>query len=285
MKNTFETALKAFENYLIIHCHVSKLTAEAYCSDVRHFKDSCDGIVPDKEAVISFLTKLSENEYTKRSIARKTSSIRMYCRYLQSEHNINVPEISQLFQANLSLQLPKVMSKETLEKCLEYSFPNSRTPFRDQAIVACLFFLGARVSEVASLSLNKLFSDHILIKGKGEKERIVPLTQSLAVILERYLDHEHKRESQWLFPNSRGGTISRQTISNIISNIKVVDNNDLITPHTFRHMFASILLERGMDLREVQLLLGHTSIQTTQIYTHINKSHLRDVFNAHHPLS
>ena len=80
---------------------------------------------------------------------------------------------------------------------------------------------------MASLSLNKLFSDHILIKGKGEKERIVPLTQSLAKILKRYLDHEHKRESQWLFPNSRGGTISRQTISNIISTINISENMDV----------------------------------------------------------
>ena len=282
----FEAELIAFENYLVVQCHLSTLTAAAYCSDIRHFKDSCAGIVPKKEAIIAFLTQLSKNEYTKRSIARKTSSIRMYCRYLQSEKNIDVPEVSQLFESNLSLKLPKIMSKSSLATCLNFTFTNSKSPLRDQAIIKCLYFLGGRVSEVASLSRNKLFSDHVVIKGKGDKERIVPLTSTLSTAITNYLTTEHQQESEWLFPNNRGGHITRQTVSKIIDNLLIGTGiTDRITPHSFRHMFATTLLERGMDVREVQLLLGHSSIQTTQIYTHVNKSHLRDVFNAHHPLS
>ena len=286
MRNTFEKEIVKFENYLTIHCHLSKLTASAYVSDVRHFKDTCEGVIPNKNAVITFLKQLSINEYTKRSIARKTSSIRMYCRYLQSERGIEVPEINQLFQSNLSLKLPKVISNESLEVCLDYQFQESKTPYRDQAIIACLFFLGARVTEVTELALNRIFSDHIVIRGKGDKERIVPIAPKLQKKIDQYLEKEHKGQSQWLFPNSRGSKISRQTISAIVSKVSLyIGVKERVTPHTFRHMFATILLERGMDLREVQLLLGHTSIQTTQIYTHVNKSHLRDMFNEHHPLS
>ncbi len=286
MRNTFEKEIIEFENYLTIHCHLSKLTALAYVSDVRHFQDSCDGVVPNKNAVIDFLNQLSVNEYTKRSIARKTSSIRMYCRYLQTERGLDVPEINQLFQSNLSLKLPKVISNESLEVCLSYQFPESKTPYRDRAVIGCLFFLGARVTEVTEIVLNRIFSDHIIIRGKGDKERIVPIAPKLQEILDLYLEKEHASKFQWLFPNSRGSKISRQTITGIVANVvKMIGITERITPHTFRHMFATVLLERGMDLREVQLLLGHTSIQTTQIYTHINKNHLRDMFNEHHPLS
>jgi integrase/recombinase XerD len=276
-----------FEAYLTIDCHLSKLTVEAYTGDVEHFCRALNGEHPTKSAVISFLNQLSTNEYTKRSMSRKVSSLRLYFHYLKHKLGQDVPSIGDIFQTNASLNLPKLIRHSTLMQVQNHDFFHSRHPLRDQCIVALLYYSGCRVSEVVQMKPSKLFSDHMVILGKGDKERVVPLARVVKSKLDAYMANELRDpSSEWLFPGRKGRSITRQTVTKVLADLKyhcgIVER---LTPHTLRHMFATTLLERGMDLREVQLLLGHASIKTTQIYTHLDKSTLRHVFNACHPLS
>ena len=283
--NTFKKS--EFESYLIVDCHLSKLTVAAYSGDVAHFCQTLQGSVPTKQNVLSFLNQLSANEYTKRSVARKVSSLRLYFYFLKNKHHQEVPEIGNIFQTNPSLNLPKLIRKSTLEQVINYDFFHSKTPLRDQCIVAMLYYSGCRVSEVISMKKTKVFSDHILILGKGNKERMMPLARIVIDKLRIYMENELKaKNTEWLFPGRKSAHITRQTATRILADVKhYCGIKERLTPHTLRHMFATTLLEKGMDLREVQLLLGHSSIKTTQIYTHLNKSKLRNVFNECHPLS
>jgi len=276
-----------FEAYLTIDCHLSKLTVDAYTGDVEHFCRTLNGERPTKPAVISFLNRLSTNEYTKRSMSRKVSSLRLYFHYLKHKQGQDVPSIGDIFQTNASLNLPKLIRQSTIMQVQNHDFFHARYPLRDQCIVALLYYSGCRVSEVIQLKRNRVFLDHIVILGKGNKERIMPLAHVVKSKLSDYMEKELlDSNSEWLFPGRKGRSITRQTVTKILANLKhhcgIVER---LTPHTLRHMFATTLLERGMDLREVQLLLGHSSIKTTQIYTHLDKSKLRHVFNACHPLS
>lgn len=276
-----------FEAYLTIDCHLSKLTIEAYTGDVEHFCRTLKGENPTKQAVISFLNILSTNEYTKRSMSRKVSSLRLYFHFLKNKQGQDVPSIGDVFQTNASLNLPKLIRQSTLIQVQNHDFSHSRHPLRDQCIVALLYYSGCRVSEVVQMKQGKVFSDHMVILGKGDKERVVPLAKVVKSKLDAYISNELRNpRSEWLFPGRKGRSITRQTVTKVLADLKyhcgIVER---LTPHTLRHMFATTLLERGMDLREVQLLLGHSSIKTTQIYTHLDKSKLRNVFNACHPLS
>ena len=276
-----------FKSYLVIECHLSKLTVAAYIGDIAHFYQTCKGPIPTKEDVITFLSSLANNEYTKRSISRKVSSLRIYFYFLKHKKQQTVPDIADVFKPNISLNLPKLMSQSSLDKALRYDYSHSRTPLRDQCIVRLLYYSGCRVSEVIGMKKNNVFSDHIVILGKGDKERIMPLANSVKEGVNAYLLNERKDSgSEWLFPGQKGKSITRQTATKILAELKQhCGITERLTPHTLRHMFATTLLDRGMDLREVQLLLGHASIKTTQIYTHLNKTKLRHVFNECHPLS
>ena len=283
--NTFNE--DEFKSYLVIECHLSKLTVAAYIGDVAHFYEACKGEEPTKDDVIAFLNSLANNEYTKRSISRKVSSLRLYFYFLKHKKQQNVPDIVDVFKPNISLNLPKLMSQSSLDKALRCDYSHSKTPLRDQCIVSLLYYSGCRVSEVIGLKKNNVFSEHIVILGKGGKERIMPLANPVKEQLNAYRLNEYKNSgSEWLFPGQRGKSITRQTATKILADLKQhCGITERLTPHTLRHMFATTLLDRGMDLREVQLLLGHASIKTTQIYTHLNKKKLRHVFNACHPLS
>ena len=211
----------------------------------------------------------------------------MYCQFLASEKGVDVPNIKQLFTSNIELNLPKLMSMETLKLCLSESFASTKHPYRNQCIIGCLFYAGCRVSEVVSMRVNHVFNDHLIIRGKGEKERIVPLSQPLKQRLFNYLNNERKAtNSPWLLNHPSGTHMTRQSITGVIKTMcQRLGITERVTPHTFRHMFATHLLNKGMDIREVQLMLGHASINTTQIYTHLDKTKLRAVFQANHPLS
>ena len=280
------TFVDEFETYLLTQCHLALLTVAAYKSDVQHFCDTEGVSIPTKDTVVSFLTELNESEYAKRSIARKTSSLTMYCQFLASEHGKDTPNIDQLFESNLALNLPKLVSTDSMNQCLNFMFDASKTPLRNRCMIGCLYYVGLRVSEVVALELKRIYDDYIIVVGKGGKERIVPISNQFRLRLDAYLRQERQLDSPWLFYNARGAQLTRQTITIMISNMcRDLGIVERVTPHTFRHMFATHLLNKGMDIREVQLILGHSSINTTQIYTHLDKSKLRHVFQAHHPLS
>ncbi|MEK9726800.1 MAG: tyrosine-type recombinase/integrase [Candidatus Margulisiibacteriota bacterium] len=275
-----------FESFLIIECHLSPLSIKAYLSDIKHFESFIKEPRPSEENCVQFLRWLNENEFTKASIRRKVSALRLYMLFLKIKKQWDVPDISSIFESNHTLNLPKLVSKSVLETALDYDFKESPHSLRNQLIIALLFYLGGRVSEVIGIKRDNIFSDHIIINGKGGKQRMVPISRSVQKKMNNYLESIKTGDSTWLFPGQKSQPISRQTVSNLVAELKhACGIHDRLTPHTFRHMFATHLLENGLDLREVQLLLGHSSITTTQIYTHLEKSKLKRTFNKCHPLS
>ena len=279
--------LSLFKQYLVVECHLARLTVDAYCSDVQQYHQEMGQGVPTQDSIVGFLANLSDREYTKQSVARKTSALRMYGHYLNVHQGAQVPDVGALFQSNISVNLPRLVSSNTMQQCLDYTFPLSKTPLRDRCMVAMMYYLGCRVSEVVGMRMQHVFSDHVVVRGKGEKERVVPLAPVVGTILDAYINNERDdASSPWLFFNAKGQALARQTVSLMLSRlVQELGITERLTPHTFRHMFATTLLERGMDLREVQLLLGHASIKTTQVYTHLTNTKLRHMFHQHHPLS
>jgi site-specific recombinase XerD len=256
-------------------------------SDVDQFNAICSPQGPVKSDVISFLTLLTQNEYTKSSISRKMSSLRLYLNFLKQKKNRNVPSLDGVFSPKITVKLPKIMTEERLSQVLRFEFKHSKYPARNQALIALLYYAGCRVSEVVALKKNNVFSKHIIIFGKGGKERLVPLAHGLLHKLNHHLGIQgDSTKSPWVFPGRGGRPITRQTVSGVLRELtQQLGITERITPHMLRHMFATTLLDRGMDLREVQLLLGHSAITTTQIYTHVSQTKLRHVYNACHPLS
>ncbi len=276
----------AFETYLLVECHLAKNTIQAYASDIQHFKSVVPHTgAPKKSDIIAFLATLNNNEYTKSSMVRKVSSLRMYCFYLKHKRHLDVPNLDDVFSVNRALVLPKLLSQASLDAVLDHAFVWSTSPQRDACLVGLLYYCGCRVSEVVGLSSNHVFSDHIRVTGKGGRERMVPLAAPMKQRLDAHLGTQ-KTASAWVFPGRGATHISRQTVTRVLRQLATHEGiAERLTPHTLRHMFATQLLARGMDIREVQLMLGHVSITTTQIYTHVNKTGLRHVYNAHHPLS
>ena len=231
-----------FKTYLLVECHLSAAPIDAYSGDVEHFKSTVNHRSPQKEDVISFLATLTENEYAKTSITRKMSSIRMYFYYLKHRKNTDVPDIGDVFKPNRALKLPKVMSQECLDRVLGHAFNESKTPLRDQCIVALLYYGGCRVSEVVGLDTNHVFSEHLVIQGKGGKERVVQLAGPLINALDIYMHSERKDNGSWVFPGSKGRALSRQTVTGILKKMaQQLGISERLTPHMMRHVCNHII--------------------------------------------
>jgi len=275
-----------FTEYLTIECHLARLTVAAYDSDVRHFKALIQKEVPNDADMVTYLNRLTDDGFATTSIQRKVSAIKLYLFFLRVKQGVEVPDMATLFQPKTSLQLPKLIPSKSLALAVSFSFEGQKQAYRNRLIIALLYYTGCRVSEVVSLPRAHVFSDYILVSGKGGKERMVPLASEVIQRLNVYMGTIGECESKWLFPGRAGRYISRQLVTQILADVKLgCGIMARLTPHTFRHMFATNLLEKGLDLRDIQLLLGHASIQTTQIYTHLDKSKLKRTFNACHPLS
>lgn len=275
-----------FKTYLVVECHLSAQTVSAYVSDVNHLKMVIGCDVPNEEHMITYLTALNDAAFMTTSIQRKMSAIKLYLTFLRDKKKEVVPNVGDVFQASTPFRLPKLMTKASLKKALSFDFSGSSHACRNQLIVALLYYAGCRVSEVTDLLRRSVFSDSLIVKGKGEKERIIPMAIPLMERMTAYINTMDNTSSPWLFPGRKKQPITRQTVSNVIKYLRIGTGiMDQLTPHTFRHMFATNLLEKGLDLRDIQLLLGHSSIMTTQIYTHVNTSKLKHTFESYHPLS
>tara|TARA_A100001015_G_C15013336_1_gene724277 strand:- start:1473 stop:2303 length:831 start_codon:yes stop_codon:yes gene_type:complete len=274
--------LDAFEQYLTVECHLAPLTVSAYVSDLRHVMDIVGpSITP--ENMVAFMAHLTMNEYTQSSMARKRSALRMYAYF---RHTQGDPlDGSNVFSTSITLRLPTPVPPSVVDQCLSHTF--DRRHYRNRCMVSLLYYAGCRVSEVTSLGMNQVFSDHLIIDGKGQKQRMVPLAIPLTRAINDYLEHDRPASSSspWLFYHPSGQPLCRQTITRVVRQLATAYAIPRLTPHMFRHSFATTLLERGMDLRDVQLLLGHVSIATTQRYTHVSQARARRVFNANHPLA
>ncbi|WP_339227698.1 tyrosine recombinase XerC [Oceanobacillus sp. FSL K6-2867] len=295
--NTFAYS-EAFIEYLQIEKNASPYTVKYYQNDLEVFFDFLrqEGIddlhVVSHREVRLFLTRLYEQKLTRRSVSRKLSSLRSFYKFMEREEWVKTNPFVHIHLPRTDKPIPGFFYMEELEELFEVNDLNSPTGQRDQAILEMLYGTGIRVSECQGLKLGDIdFSiGTIFVKGKGRKERYVPFGRFAEIALETYIHDgrmkilEKSQDSDAVFLNARGKPLTTRGIRVILN--KIVERAAMtveIHPHKLRHTFATHMLNEGADLRTVQELLGHENLSSTQIYTHVTKDHLREVYMKSHP--
>ncbi|WP_271409001.1 site-specific tyrosine recombinase XerD [Pseudomonas sp. Q1-7] len=275
---------------------LSEHTRSAYRSDLAHFNGWLDerGLTLDKagrDLILDHLAWRLERGYKARSTARFLSGLRGFYRFLLRENLIFEDPTLQVDLPQLGRPLPKSLSEADVEALLEAPDLDDPIGLRDRAMLEVLYACGLRVTELVSLSLEQVNLRQGVLKvfGKGSKERLVPLGEEAIAWLERYQREARPflldgKPSDVLFPSLRGEQMTRQTFWHRIKHqAQVAGIGKSLSPHTLRHAFATHLLNHGADLRVVQMLLGHSDLSTTQIYTHIARARLQELHARHHP--
>ncbi|MFH1505312.1 MAG: site-specific tyrosine recombinase/integron integrase [Candidatus Omnitrophota bacterium] len=294
----FSYYIDKFLSYITIEKNYSNHTIDNYRTDLRDFEsflntyldlsgqsDGRDIKNIDYFLLRKFLSALSERKLSKRSLSRKISTFKSFFKFAQREGMVkNNPAVSLIYP-KLDKPLPKFLTEKETMSILSLPKGGNILGLRDIAILEFLYSTGARVSEMVSLKKNEIdfISGMVKVKGKGRKERLLALGEPAIVSLKNYLDQRQDAERA-LFLNKRGGTLTDRGVRDII--YRYIRKSAVflkISPHTFRHSFATHLLNRGADLRSVQELLGHSSIATTQIYTHLTIDSLKKVYQKAHP--
>lgn len=281
--------------YLKVERNLSENTILAYKKDLAQFYQwlAQEGLEMDKLLLADmklYLYHLNEKKYTKSTVARKLSTIKSFYNFLVRDERIDGYAFANLKPPKKEKYLPSVIEKSKLINFLE-SLTQEKTYFkmRDSAIFELLYGSGLRVSEVVSLNIDDVESIFLRVVGKGNKERIVPYSyrfkESLTIYLEKARPFLVKNNSEKaLFLNNRGTRLTTRGIQYLIENyIKLGFLDEDVSPHSFRHSFATHLLDNGADLRVIQEFLGHESLSTTEIYTSVSMSKLKEVYQKAHP--
>ena len=280
-----------FINFLDIEKNYSPHTVINYKIDLREFATFLNqaGQKDIKEidyfVLRKFLATLSEKNLNKRSVSRKISTLKSFFKFMIREGEIKNNPAASLIYPRLEKNLPGFMTESEVLNIINLPKHEGIFALRDKAILEVLYSTGARVSELVSLKINDidLISGIAKVMGKGRKERLLPLGEPAIVALKTYLDLRSDN-CQSLFTNKRAKGLTDRGVRSIIERyIKQSASSLKVSPHTFRHSFATHLLNRGADLRSVQELLGHSSISTTQIYTHLTIDGLKKVYEKAHP--
>ncbi len=242
--------------------------------------------------VMAYLSDLKERGFNPFSIARRLSSLRNFLIFLKERGLIELDFFDLLESPKLPKRLPKVLTLEEVEKLLKAPDLSNPLGYRDRTMLELLYATGLRVSELVNLKLGNINLNLGILRiiGKGEKERIVPIGEVALEYLENYLENIRPKfvkakSKDFVFLNRRGGPLTRQRFWQIIKNYAKAAGIDLskISPHVLRHSFATHLLEGGADLRALQMMLGHSSLLTTQIYTHLDIKKLKEAYEKFHP--
>lgn len=291
-----------FQDYLImlrVERNVSANTIDAYRRDLKQYLGYIDDIGIkllyniSSDNIRDYIRNLNNQGLAPKSIARIISSIRSYHNFLSSEQIIKENPALNLDTPKIPRKLPLVLSEKEISNIIKAIDDEYQFAKRDKAIVEMLYSCGIRVSELCDLETSNLFIDDDLIRvmGKGSKERLLPIGGRAKRLLDDYLIHSRhklikKTSSSSVFVSRNGKPLTRAMINNILKKWALKSGiTKPVSPHTLRHSFATHLLEGGADLRFVQALLGHSDITTTQIYTHLDKHHIKQVYRSHHPRS
>ena len=296
---TWNEAIENYANYLRFEKNASENTIEAYVSDLQKLQDFAEqnlmNITPITilyEHLQEFLYQVSKINYSERTQARWISSIKGFFSFLLEDELREDNPSALLETPKLGLYLPDTLSLEEIEKLISATEENTDLAKRNRCMIEVLYGCGLRVSELTELQISNInFKENYLkIQGKGDKVRFVPLADYTADFIKNYINNIRSKQkinpkhSDILFLNSRGTQISRQMVFLIIKEIvRKAGIQKNISPHTFRHSFATHLLQNGADLRFIQEMLGHSSITTTEIYTHLNTEELHETILKYHP--
>lgn len=299
---SFDIASVSFINHLQIERGLASNSISAYRRDLNKFgiflnAQPLSEITP--ETINQFHTSLRQGELSEASINRIDSTLRSFFKHLQQEHGLSDPTL-EIAPSKASRRLPKALSIHQIVSMIDAAFREGEPiTLRDQAMLELLYSSGARVSELIGINLNDVSSVEtedgsittLKLRGKGSKERIVPLGTFASTAISNYLVRvrpelaaKNSKSSAALFLNSRGGRISRQSAWQIVLDAATAAGiSDHVSPHVFRHSYATHLLDGGADIRVVQELLGHASVTTTQIYTLITIDKVRESYSMAHP--
>jgi integrase/recombinase XerD len=295
----WQSYIKHFKNYLRLERSFSDNSVQAYVRDTEKLAEYIElagiNVSPaetKEEYLLAFLKYLSELGLTAHSQARILSGIKAFFKYLMLENEITEDPTELIEAPRLPRKLPDVLSYEEIEQMLNAIDHSTPEGTRNRAIIEVLYSSGLRVSELVGLQLTFCYFDigFIRILGKGDKVRLVPIGKEAIKYIELYLDHVRsqmavKKDSEDIvFLNRRGGQLSRVMVFLIIKDAaEKAGITKNVSPHTFRHSFATHLIEGGASLRAVQEMLGHESITTTEIYTHLDRDYLRQIVTEFHP--
>lgn len=289
--------LNRYHRYLLIEKGASGNTLEAYGRDLKRYftfleqKGISDARSVAPQTVVDFLVQIKSEGLSANSMNRALAALRGFYNYLLQERVLEESPLTHIELAKVWMRLPDTVSQEEMNRIL--SGPDNSTPsgLRDRAMLELLYATGLRVSELISLSMNSINWQvgFLAVMGKGGKERVVPVGRTAYDAVRRYVDEARpkfvrSKTTEVLFLNRFGRAFTRQGLWKIIVGYaQKAGLQKNVHPHTFRHSFASHLLEGGADLRAVQVMLGHSDISTTQIYTHVTRERLKEIHRKYHP--
>ncbi|WP_333608984.1 site-specific tyrosine recombinase XerD [Arsukibacterium sp.] len=284
-----------FLDQLWLEKDVSKHTLSAYGTDLRHFARFTQSrdislLQVDAPLVNAYLAHRYDRQLAARSNARLLSSLRRFYRYYHQQGQLALNPLSEVLNPKAGHSLPKSLSETDVEALLQAPDITEAIQFRDKAMLELLYGCGLRVTELVNLRMTQLQLDPGVVRvlGKGRKERLVPMGEEAVHWIARYLREARPdllgQDRDVVFPSSRQQQMTRQTFWHRIKHYaKVAGIDATLSPHTLRHAFATHLLNHGADLRIVQVLLGHSDLSTTQIYTHVAQARLQRLHQLHHP--
>ena len=297
MSDSDRQILDAFIDNIWIEKGLSQNTLDSYRSDLEQFslwleKNNLSYIKTSKKEILSYLSFLFQKGLGSKTVARKLSSLKSFFRYLVFKSIIPNDPSSEVETPKLLKSIPKSISEKEVEALLAAPDEKTDIGLRDKTMIETLYSCGLRISELTNLELLNLNLRQGVIRviGKGQKERLVPMGDQLIGLLELYISSSrknllNKRHSDFLFLSTRGQRMTRQSFWHRIKHYCLASGfePDKISPHVLRHAFATHLLNNGADLRVVQLLLGHSDLNTTQIYTEVARQRLKRLHTEHHP--
>ena len=289
--NKEDSNLRSFLNYLLVDKGLSNNTVKAYEADISSFFQWLDNKDLkyknlQEDHINQYISFLFQRKMRSSSVNRKISSIKSFYIFLVKRNFVKNSPLNDLVTPKQEKYLPESMSEAEVDKLLNSPDVTNKIENRDKAMIEMLYATGMRISELVNLKITDVDMKRCVVKvfGKGSKERLVPFGETALDSLRSYLNEREQSSSKEIFLSNRGKKMTRVAFWQRVKIYLIRENlKNSISPHTLRHAFATHLLNRGADLRSVQLLLGHSDLSTTQIYTHIAKQRLSDVLKKHHP--
>ena len=296
MQSESKLLIETFLDSLWLEKNLSQNTLESYKNDLNKFrnfleKNNKSVLKADHFLILSFLSFLLDKGFSSKTVSRNISSLKSFFKYLISVEHIKINPMLNIDAPKSGLFLPTTLTVEETQQILDA--PNELRPIemRDKAMLYTLYATGMRISELISLNMHNvdLTRGSVQVIGKGGKERLIPLTNDAITMIKKYLTNARDKISKGkdhnnIFVSTHGKQISRHSFwHRIKAYLKKVDVKKEVHPHTLRHAFATHMLNNGADLRSVQLLLGHSDLATTQIYTHVAQAEVKNLIKKHHP--
>lgn len=298
-----KNAVEKFLDFIVLEKGLAQNTFESYANDLSEFADflaqkhitEIEKI--DKKSILNYYKFLEKKAFSKATLQRRYSALNQLFKYLIRQNILQTNPMLTMRRQKKEIKLPKFLTEDEIARIVSiYSDTNDIKKFRNRLIIEMLYSTGMRVSELCGVPLKAVTMSKkddvdeykfITIKGKGQKERIVPLRKEVVLELQKYINLTAKKGQKYLFENGKNGApITRRMIGIILKQAAILAglNPEKVSPHKIRHSFATHLLQKGLDIREIQELLGHSSIDTTAIYAKVDAKKAKEVLEKYHPL-